>query len=71
MRRLIVLASLVAAQSLVAQSPQSYEITHTSRRTDELALLIGFRDLERVLERVARLDACSLGIGDLDGDERR
>ena len=29
MRRLTVLASLVAAPSLVAQSPQSYEITHT------------------------------------------
>jgi hypothetical protein len=29
MRRLIVLASFVAAPSLVAQSPQSYEITHT------------------------------------------
>jgi DNA-binding beta-propeller fold protein YncE len=29
MRRLIVLASLVAAPSLVAQSPQSYEVTHT------------------------------------------
>ena len=29
MRRLIVLASLVAAPSLVGQSPQSYEITHT------------------------------------------
>jgi len=29
MRRLIVLASLVAAPSLIAQSPQSYEITHT------------------------------------------
>ena len=29
MRRLIVLASLVAAPSLVAQAPKSYEITHT------------------------------------------
>jgi hypothetical protein len=29
MRRLIVLASLVAAPALVAQSPQSYQITHT------------------------------------------